>query len=162
MFKNSRRKKQAILESYKQVKQDYFDFERISLYFSGVDHSGAKQVIDHQVLNDLDFEELFTALDRTVSAVGQQYLYARLRLIPMETTQVEAREAYIKFLERNVGEKEFAVLELSELNKPGTYFLQRLFFGTNLEKPRWFWLVPILSGMSMELFSFQFSFRLYG
>lgn len=149
MFNNSARKNQAIIENYKQVKQDYFDFERISLYFSGGDHSEAKQVIDDQIIKDLDFEELFTALDRTISVVGQQYLYAKLRVIPRDSTELNAREEYVQYIERNMADKEFAVVTLSTLNKPGAYFLQRLFFGKELEKPRWFWLVPILSGMSI-------------
>lgn len=149
MFRNNQKKKQAILENYKQVKQDHFDFERIALYFSGDDHSEAKQVINHQIMKDLDFEELFTALDRTNSIIGQQYLYAKLRVIPKDLTTLDTREAYIKYIERRAEDKEVAVLELSKLNNPGTYFIQRLFFGKNLEKPGWFWLVPILSGMSM-------------
>ena len=143
MFKSRKKKRQEILEGQKNVKAEDFDFERISLFFLHEDHQNVHQIIDDRTLNDLDFEELFISLDRTSSSIGQQYLYSKLRVIPNDLSQSQIYDRYIDYLNRE--QKEDAIIELSTLNGQGAYFLQRLFFGDQITKPKWFWLIPTLS-----------------
>jgi len=74
--------KQKYLRTFGNVKEDSFDFEMIENYFRKKDHSAAFQVLSDKPCKDLDFNELFTFLDRTNSKVGQQFLYNKLRTIP--------------------------------------------------------------------------------
>ena len=145
MFKSRKKKRQEILERQKKVKDEYFDFERIALFFFHENYQNDHQVIDDKTLNDLDFEELFISLDRTASSIGQQYLYSKLRVIPQEASQSQVYDYYIKHLNENTEQKEDAIIQLSKLNNQGAYFLQRLFFGESIRKPKWFWLIQILS-----------------
>ncbi|MEQ8241448.1 MAG: hypothetical protein RIA69_19705, partial [Cyclobacteriaceae bacterium] len=148
MFKSKKKKNREILERQQKVKEDYFDFDRISLFFLHEDHQEGRQIIDARTLNDLDFKELFISLDRTASSIGQQYLYSKLRVIPRDVSESQVFDHYIHHLNSKTEQKEDAIIELSKLNNSGAYFLQRLFFGENIEKPKWFWIIPILS-MSM-------------
>ena len=124
-----------------------FDFDRISLFFKYSDKSKAFQVIDDSTCKDFDFEELFMYIDRTSSAIGQQYLYAILRTIGYDNS--DRFETLIAHLNNNPKSKELLASELEKLNGPGVYFLQRLIFGKIPTKPAWFKLLPILSGLSM-------------
>lgn len=145
MFKSRKKKRQVILAHQQNVKKEDFDFDRIALFFIHEDHSNARQIIDDRTLNDLDFEDLFISLDRTSSSIGQQLLYSRLRVIPGNIGQSLQYDQYIEYMNTNPDQKEDAIVELSSLNSQGAYFLQRLFFGDKIEKPKWFWLIPALS-----------------
>jgi len=145
MFKSRKRKHQEILERQKNVKEEYFDFDRIALFFNHENHEKEHQVIDDRTLKDLDYKELFISLDRTSSSIGQQYLYSKLRVIPLQASQSQIYDDYIKHLTENKEQKEEAIIQLSKLNNQGAYFLQRLFFGESIQKPKWFWLIQGLS-----------------
>lgn len=143
MFKKGKKKRLEILEKQRQIKEEDFDFERIALFFEHDDHKEAEQIIGDRTLNDLDFEDLFISLDRTSSSVGQQYLYSKLRVIPKVVNQSKLYDQYINRLSRE--QKDDVIIELSTLNSHGAYFLQRLFFGEQISRPKWFWLIPVCS-----------------
>ncbi len=42
-------------------------------------------MLSDKTCNDMDFEELFMFIDRTRSKEGQQYLYKKLRVIPLNS-----------------------------------------------------------------------------
>lgn len=149
MFKAKRKKQQEILDKQKSPKTHYFDFDRISLFFSHMDKTHARQVISRKTLDDIDFEALFMQIDRTTSSVGQQYLYASLRNIPNDDKTLERMEALIELIENNPEKKEHAILALHKLSEPGGHYIQRLIFEDALEKPSWFWFVQLLSAMSL-------------
>jgi hypothetical protein len=105
MFKSRKRKHQEILERQKNVKEEYFDFDRIALFFNHENHEKEHQVIDDRTLKDLDYKELFISLDRTASSIGQQYLYSKLRVIPLQASQSQIYDDYIKHLTENKEQK---------------------------------------------------------
>lgn len=161
MFKSIKKKNQEILENYKSAKSSDFDFERIKLLFSHVDKSSFHQVISNRIFQDLDIEELFMYMDRTCSKIGQQYLYFTLRTIPKINNRVQHFEKIIRYLNENTEIKESIVLELNKLNNPGAYFLQRLIYGNNIAKPRWFWIIPMLSGSCIATLILSFWYPVF-
>ena len=121
MSRNKTKKRQEeLLNRQSRLKEEPFDFERISLFFQNDDHKNARQVIDERVLNDLDFEELFMSLDRTVSVVGQQYLYATLRVLPESGEKALSFEPYIAIIKDHKIKKK-AITVLSGLKDHGGY-----------------------------------------
>lgn len=156
MFRFRKRNDQEILRNYNRMKNTSFDFERIAQFFVHADNLDAYQVLPYRTLQDLDFEELFMYLDRTCSKIGQQYLYLTLRTIPRNKDRTSHFEKIIKFLRENPEAKESAVLDMSRLNEPGAYFLQRLIFDTPMAKPKWFWIIPALSGISVAALVLSF------
>jgi hypothetical protein len=146
-FRNGKR--HEILQNYRRAKKTTFDFEKIVLFFSHADHADAHQVISYRTLQDLDFEELFMYLDRTCSRIGQQLLYSLLRTIPGNNQRKLKFEKIIKHLDDNPKLKESAVLEISKMNDAGAYFLPGLIYNENIERPKWFWAVPLFSIFSV-------------
>jgi hypothetical protein len=147
MFKSRKKKNQEILQRYGKVKTLDFDFDRISMFFLQSDKSDTYQIISDSTCKDLDFEELFMYVDRTSSVIGQQYLYSTLRTILKDDSS--SFENIIKNLNEKPEVKKSTILELSRLNSPGAYFIQRLIFGDNITKPKWLWVLPILSNLSI-------------
>lgn len=146
MFKSRKKEKENILENYKSPKNSEFDFERISLFFSHIDKTDVLQVISNRTFQDLDFEELFMYLDRTCSKIGQQYLYFIIRTLPKNKDRSLVFEMIINYINENPDVKESIVLELTSLNQPEAYYLQSLLHEKNIHKPKWFWIIPLLSG----------------
>lgn len=144
MFKLGKKKNHFTNQGIKTSK---FDFERISLYFKNSKHDNARQVIDQNTADDLDLEELFMYVDRTHSKIGQQYLYSALRTIPEANTR--NFELEIEHFEKNLSLKESTINELKKLNTRGAYFIQKLIFDEQLPNPKWFWILPVLSNLSI-------------
>ena len=143
MFRSRSKKVQALLTQQAQPKKGYFDLERIALFFQRADKTESRQVISDNTFQDLDLDEVFMSMDRTVSLVGQQYLYYTLRTIPRDHSRVTSLEHLSQKL--NGEHKGEALLALNRLSKRGAYYLQRLIFEDHLTKPKWAWLIPILS-----------------
>jgi len=75
--KYNKNKLEKIKEDWGKLKDEYFNFDRISQYHNEIKKVDF-QTINSQTQNDIDFEELFVYLDRTTSRTGQQYLYHKL------------------------------------------------------------------------------------
>ena len=57
--------------------------------------------IDDITWNDLELDELFMVMNRTVSAMGEEYLYAMLRQPQFDSEEMKERERLISFFQSN-------------------------------------------------------------
>lgn len=146
----SQQKKLAQLKAgLGKVKTGSFDFNRIERFFLLSDKSQFHQVISDRTFQDLDMEELFMLADRTISKVGQQYLYQVLRTIPENKNRAERFEKIIEILKADPACRDQVLLEIATLNKKEAYYISSLFLEKHIEKPKWFWIVPVLSCLSI-------------
>ena len=82
LFKNLFRKEdQKPFRAWNKRKEEDFHFELIEHYFKNKDNSSALQTIGDQMINDIDFHDLFSFIDRTSSKIAQQYFYNKLLVI---------------------------------------------------------------------------------
>ncbi|UII20370.1 hypothetical protein [Fulvivirga ligni] len=147
---NSRKKEEArLLESFGKLKDESFYFDKIDRYFRKNIPSGTLQTIDDKTWNDLDMDEIFMFLDRTQSQIGQQYLYHTLRSIPNSGQLADQREKLIQQLQQHPNLKKNLLYHLSRLYGHDTYFINMLFQHNHMTRPGWFWLVPVLSFLSV-------------
>lgn len=75
-------KMKALQSYYQAVKRDAYD-------------------IDDITWNDLELDELFMVMNRTVSAMGEEYLYAMLRQPQFDEEEMKERERLISFFLKN-------------------------------------------------------------
>ena len=68
----------------KKPVQPVFDLAKIKWYFKNNDISHTFQVLTEQTCTDLNLDDFFFRINKTFSCVGQQYLYDRLKRIPLE------------------------------------------------------------------------------
>jgi len=157
MFRNKkRRNKEKLLNEFGNLKVDSFNFEYIESYFRKKGHSTDFQTLSDKTCNDLDFEELFMFIDRTNSKVGQQYLYNKLRNIPLLPTDNGMHE---KLLDEFMNNSDFRVSVQSKLGKltdQEVYYVASLFQDEILKPPKWYFIVPLLSFTSVLSFIMVF------
>lgn len=147
---NNKKQISELKEQWGQPKSDEFDFEHIEKYFLKQDHSDSSQVLSAQTIKDIDFHELFMQLDRTNSKVGQQYLYDSLIAIDQQKN-FDEQEQLIEHFTQNETDRLQAQLLLSKLDNNEAYYLPSLFQDDYLQKPTWYWVIPVLSVLSFVL-----------
>lgn len=161
MFKSRRRKKEERLANYSKAKKGSFNFNTISEYFIKKDQTAAFQVVSDKTYHDLDLDEVFMFIDRTLSKIGQQFLYNSFRVIPQNSERQERFEELISVFRKNPELKKTAIEQLSRLDSYEAYYISSLFLEDHSLKPKWFFIIPILSitgiiSLSLSLFYPQF------
>ena len=167
MFETNKKIKQRLIQSFGEIKDDPFHFDSIEKYFRNKDQTGAFQILSDKTCNDLDFNELFMFVDRTTSKIGQQFLYNTLRTIPLNSDKFTEQEKLIQKITNDSNLRLYIQLQLGKLTRESSYFITTLFQDEYIKKPKWFFIIPILSFsslMSILLIPFtpQFFFVLLG
>lgn len=167
MFETKKKIKQRLIQSFGEIKDDPFYFDSIEKYFRNKDHTGAFHILSDKTCNDLDFNELFKFVDRTTSKIGQQFLYNTLRTIPSNNDKFTEQEKLIQKITNDSNLRLYIQLQLDKLTRESSYFITTLFQDEHIKKPKWFFIIPLLSFsslMSLLLIPFtpQFFFVLLG
>ena len=158
--------KNKLLNKFGKIKNDSFDFEMIKKYYNGIQSTKNFQTLSDKTCNDLDFDELFMFVDRTNSRIGQQYLYNKLRRIPLINIQQDNNEKIIGEFIKNDDFRLGIQSQLNKLKEFNVYYLTSLFQDKFLKPPRWFFIIPVLSFTSILsliflFFNLQFAFVLF-
>jgi len=167
MFETKKKTKERLIESFGKVKKDSFYFDSIEKYFRNKNHIGSFQIVSDKICNDLDFNELFMFVDRTTSKVGQQFLYNTLRTIPSDGVKFIQQENLIQQITKDQNLRLKLQVHLDKLARDSTYFITSLFQDEHIKKPKWFFIIPLLSFTSLLCilllpFTPQFFFVLLG
>ncbi len=149
MFETKKKIKQRLIQSFGEIKDDPYYFDSIEKYFRNKDHTGAFQILADKTCNDLDFNELFKFIDRTTSKIGQQFLYNTLRTIPSNSDKFPEQESLIQKITNDSKLRLYIQLQLDKLTRDSTYFITTLFQDEHIKKPKWFFIIPILSFSSL-------------
>ena len=158
MFRSKKKQKADLLGNHHQIKAETFYFGQIRQYFSGSDKTNMHQVISDRTYEDLDLDELFMFIDRTVSRVGQQYYYAIFRTIPADEKRKNRLEGLIQLFKENALLKESVLEQLARLKNPEAYFVTSLIYDPYVQKPTWFWVVRLLLAVSIVSILLSFFF----
>ena len=167
LFRQYRRKKQGNLRAEyleqwgKDSTKSYFHFNNIEQYFR---NRSAKEeawhIISDQVAADLDLNDLFRYVDRTISKIGQQYLYYKLRVI--EGLKSLDRFQDIKDLMTSDEELRLDIqMQLARLSSHDNYEVERLINHMGMEKPsfsRFLFPLSLLAILSIVLGFFNIGF----
>ncbi|WP_229204091.1 MutS-related protein [Dyadobacter alkalitolerans] len=132
-----------------RIKKGFFNFGQIEKYFVNDQRDGVFQVISDRTFQDLDLEDVFKFIDRTVSCVGQQHLYYFMRVIPLGDARKERLENVISIFQADPALRTATTTEISKLNKTDAYYITSLFHGKYTPRPSWYWLIKILSAASV-------------
>lgn len=151
IFNRKKKEIERLKASFGRIKEDSFDFIKIRHYFRNRDNSSLFQVLSDKTCNDLDFEDLFTYLDRTVSKVGQQYLYNRLRVISTDHSRTDLNEEIIEVITKDSNLRLEIQNQLKKLDTYAAYDITSLFQEEHLNPPKWFFIIRILSVAALLL-----------
>ncbi|MCL2598202.1 MAG: DNA mismatch repair protein MutS, partial [Paludibacter sp.] len=139
-----RKKSANLVPKWDERKSEDFHFELIENYFKKKDNFAAFQTINAQLMDDIDFYDLFEFIDRTSSKIGQQYLYNQLLVISPDL-HFEEQEAIADYFLQNEEKRLRAQKLFSKLNRRESFYISHLFLNDYIPKPKWFWVIPALS-----------------
>ena len=145
MFNQRKKLRNKLLDNFGQVKEEYFHLDRIRLYFDLRPEQEHFSPVSDKTCNDLDFEEFFQFADRTTSRVGQQYLYAQMRLLPDSHQHQKELEDRIQRYQSDPDLRLKTRMLLAKLDKSAAYNLPNLFLEDVLAPPKWGWVMNLLS-----------------
>jgi len=121
------------------------DLTAIAAYYRHLaDANGDDGFLDDRTWADLNLDDLFADLDRTVSVVGQQVLYARLRSMPLGG-HLDAFEALVAKVTSDAPARERAQVGLARLRDSSGYDLWRLTQPGVMRTQPWHAMVPFLA-----------------
>ncbi|MEZ5317839.1 MAG: hypothetical protein R2752_10600 [Vicinamibacterales bacterium] len=117
---------------------------------------GARAAVDDRTWNDLVLEDVFQAIDRTESTLGQHALYHRLRAAHADA-ELAAFDALVTRFGEDAALRERAQLALGRLRDPHGYDLWWLAREDAVDVPRWFVVFPVLLAAIVALAVFAFA-----
>ena len=158
MFTSKERKLAQVKAKSGILKTGSFDFNNIASFFTLSSNKDFYQVISDRTFQDLDMDEVFMFLDRTTSKVGQQVLYRVLRTIPESQNRIDRFEQINRILNKHSGLGEKILSELTTLQDKNAYYIPSLFLERHIQKPKWFWVIPVLSLTSLITLTLSFFF----
>lgn len=145
----------------KKKEDEYYDFEKIGLYFKNNRHkTSAYHIISENCKQDLDFNEVFKYIDRTSSKIGQQYLYNRLSTIT-NVNDLNKIEILVEAFKHDQDFRVKSQMCLSKLNLSESYYLEELINGLQLKKPKTLWVIYVLTTFSVLSILLSFFYPFY-
>jgi hypothetical protein len=104
--------------------------------------------IDDKTWNDLEFPKIFSDLDTAVSPVGSQSLFRRLRVCTETPDELAEQFEIYEALRTNAALREDVQLRLAFLRDDSNARIADYVFGQPPEKPKYYFLIPLLSMLS--------------
>jgi hypothetical protein len=129
----------------------YIDLDSVENYFlNTISESAEKlQLISDKIANDLYLDDVFKMVDRTISKVGQQFLYARLRTIEKDQSSLIIQDQFADMVTADEELRLDTQMALSKLQKNDSYYFQDLVYAKQVARPAFMTLVYILTFLSI-------------
>lgn len=136
----------------------YIDLDSVENYFLNtiIESADKLQLISDKIANDLYLDEIFKLVDRTISKVGQQFLYARLRTIDKDQESLLIQD---KFADLMAADEELRLdtqVILSKLQKNDSYYFQDLVYAKKVERPPFMVFVYFLTFLNIACLAMAF------
>ncbi|MCL4549371.1 MAG: hypothetical protein M1495_12470 [Bacteroidetes bacterium] len=112
-------------------------------------------LIDDNTWTDLDMDEFFKTIDRTVTPIGAQCLYNILRKPLLSQSDLVEREKLISAFSNDSVLREKIQMTLSALSKPYVKYLVYSLYTSTPEKPKYTFVFYLLSAMALWLLLFS-------
>ena len=119
----------ALDAEWRQPSTRFRNLPLIARYHTVVQAEPAYHRLDDQTWTDLNGDELFTLLDGTVSRVGQQCLYHRLRSPLADEMALREFDGAAVFFAEQAAPRERTLLALNRLRSTEAYYLPDLLAG---------------------------------
>lgn len=127
------------------IKSDnQFEFSLIAQYKDYLSELNTSEHLEDRCIKDLEIDNFFKFIDRTYSAIGQQYLYNHILDIDCsENSFTELEEEIAFYSEKNDQNIEVKQI-LSKLSKGTDYYFPYLIFSELPTKMKYFYAIKIL------------------
>ena len=113
-----------------------------SSFFDLTGERSAQETVDNQTWDDLEFPEIFTDLDTTVTPLGSQYLFKQMRTYNADPNDLKKQYQAYERLRADDALREELQLKLAFLSKDEYECIADSVYGNFPQKPRYAALVP--------------------
>ncbi len=124
------------------------NFELISIYHNYIKKNSDNKYVDDKTWTDLNFDSVFSKLDRTTSSNGQQFLYDLLHRYEKNQDVLKKRISTAKYLKDNPKIREALQIPLLNLDNTGMHFIPNILYGIFPSRPKFYWGIYLLSFLS--------------
>jgi len=160
---SARKRKKKIIDqinsSWGKPKTGTFPFESIKKYATVSGGNGFHQV-NRQTMNDIDFLDLFSFIDRTTSKIGQQFFFNQLLHPTNDHKSLQHLNERAQLLTNNKELRQQVQKDLIGLSGSDAYYVSSLLEERLLERPSWFYLLYINLAVTLVTLCLSFVYPL--
>ena len=149
MLSSNKKKIERFRSIWGKPLDKYRNLDLIGSYHTLLNDKGKDQTVDDKTWNDLDFDSIFSAMDRNISGVGQQYLYHLLHTYEHDENILRKRFGLISLMKTDRGLREQIQLGLSGVTGGSAYFIASLISGSTLPYTPYYPLFYLCSALSV-------------
>jgi MutS-like protein len=156
------RKKKKIL---KEIRENWGkeiiperDFDTISLLYRLDNNLVQHELVDDKTWSDLNFNDLFCKIDRCISPIGSQYLFELLHIYKKDAIVPQLLNDQYKLFSREQRIREKYQLTLYGISHKNMAYLPYLLYGDIPERPKWYFILNLLSLGALTLIILVFSY----
>lgn len=138
-----RKTTEKIRSSWGNPKKEPLSFDRIGRFAEVMVRKDGFHQLSTQTMEDIDFYDLFSFLDRTSSSVGQQFLFHKLVRPVGSIGPLLQFNKRVNHLGSHQEVREEIQTELSRLSSPGAYSISSLLEDKIFGRPKWLKFLPL-------------------
>jgi DNA mismatch repair ATPase MutS len=141
---------QQLRDEWGEPKEEHRDFDKIGK-FAEVSNEKTFHRLSTQTINDVDFHELFSFIDRTTSRVGQQYLYKQVTQPTNSIKELQNLDEKVNLFSKDIQLREKIQLELVKLSGRDSYYISNLLGEQPTKRPMWYRFIPLSTLLVISL-----------
>ena len=151
MFLRKRKLTEQLRKIWGKQIDKHRNFDLISSYHNllQTEKSYSNSLVDDKTWGDLNFDSVFSKMDRNISGIGQQYLYHLLHKYESDENILKQRYGLFSYFKENSNVREKIQLKLLNLREVSSYFISYLVLNNSLPQIKYYQIFYILSLASL-------------
>ena len=149
MFAFNKKKLEYLRSIWGKQIDKYRNFDMIASYHNLIKSQNNENFVDNKTWNDLEFDTIFSKMDRNISGIGQQYLYHLLHKYENDEGSLKKKFKLITNLKDNRELREEIQLKLLNLTGTTSYFTAYLLLSKSIPSTKYYPLFYICSALSV-------------
>ena len=149
MISNKKKKLKYFRSQWGKKIDRFRNIDLISIYHRDIVSKDSDEFIDDKTWTDLDFDSIFSKMDRNVSSIGQQYLYHLLHKYENNEGILKKRYSLILYFRKSSSLRESIQLLLSDLASIKAYFIPTLIISNIPTPSKYYYLLILLSALTL-------------
>jgi DNA mismatch repair ATPase MutS len=143
MFLGKKDKISVLRSAWGKADDKYRNIDSIASYHNQLQLTGKDSIVDDKTWNDLNFDSVFSKMDRNTSPIGQQYLYHLLHKYENDENVLKKRFNLISHFKTNQSFRESIQLKLLGLKDSTSYFIPYLMLNQSIPSAKYYFLFYI-------------------
>ncbi len=156
MFSRKKKKLKYLRDQWGKPIEKHRNLELIASYHNMLKSNSSDSFVDDKTWNDLNFDSVFSKMDRNISGIGQQYLYHLLHKYEGDENILKNRFGLVSYFKGKQELREKIQINLFGLTGVSSYFIAYLVLIKKLPNTKYyplFYLCSLLSVSSLLLIS---------